>query len=388
MAWMGSKAQRRHQMPSVTEAMIVEAVRAEARARPAPGVLLVGAQSCEVVRAINTGVGAEHVAVLHLDSAHGGVGCDLGNAEHFLGDDLAAAAPWAIVAVDCTAAKNYGLLREIVRQTRGWVGADGLVLVAGPKKGGAEVAARALRDSFEHVDLLAYRRGERIYRARGPLAPIDGAPGVAPAGPATADPDDPADELLAVTVRGHDLRLIQDRRIFAGGRLDPATKLLAETFEVPKVGAAVLDLGCGNGVLGILAARLNPTGHSYLVDSDPIAVAVARRNATLNDVANVSVHRSDLVDALPGLTVDVALMNPPFHRGRTQDTSLAERFIGAASKALRAGGRVYVVCNRFLRYEPALERLVGPVQEVAGDSRYKVLLAQRRPAYTPTTTKS
>ena len=39
---------------------------------------------------------------------------------------------------------------------------------------------------------------------------------------------------------------------------------------------------------------------------------------------------------------------------------------------------MYVVCNRFLRYEPTLERLVGPVREVAGDRRFKVLLAQRR----------
>jgi 16S rRNA (guanine1207-N2)-methyltransferase len=58
-----------------------------------------------------------------------------------------------------------------------------------------------------------------------------------------------------------------------------------------------------------------------------------------------------------------------------RDTSIAERFIAEASRALRPNGGVYVVCNRFLRYEPILERLVKPVREVAGDRRYKVLLA-------------
>ena len=362
-------------MLSVTEGMIVEAIRAETLARPGASVLLVGAQSCELVRSVNALVGSDNVSLLHLDSAHAGVGCALGNRERFLGDDLADNEPWTIVAVDCVAAKNYGLLREIVRQTGGWVAPDGLVLVAGPKKGGAEVAAKALRDVFERVDLLAYRKGERIFRARGLIAPTDGETTADTHGADEATVDEP----LLTTVRGRDLQLIQDRRIFAGGRLDPATRLLAETFEVSPA-ASVLDLGCGNGVLGILAARLEPSSHSYLVDSDPIAVEVARRTAALNGVANVSAHLSDVLAALPDVTFDVVLMNPPFHRGRIQDTSLAERFIAEASRALRAGGSIYVVCNRFLRYEPTLERLVGPVQEVAGASRYKVLLARRRAA--------
>src|SRR5437868_3076556 len=98
-------------MPSVAEAMIVEAIRAETTTRFVARVLLVGAQSCELVRAVNALVGAEHVSLLHLDRAHGGVGCALGNVERFLGDDRPDTEPWTIAAVDCTAAKNYGLLR-------------------------------------------------------------------------------------------------------------------------------------------------------------------------------------------------------------------------------------------------------------------------------------
>jgi 16S rRNA (guanine1207-N2)-methyltransferase len=74
----------------------------------------------------------------------------------------------------------------------------------------------------------------------------------------------------------------------------------------------------------------------------------------------------------------VVLMNPPFHRGRAHDVTVAERFASEASQALRPSGRMYVVCNRFLRYEPTLARLVGPAREVAGDARFKVLLAERR----------
>jgi 16S rRNA (guanine1207-N2)-methyltransferase len=79
----------------------------------------------------------------------------------------------------------------------------------------------------------------------------------------------------------------------------------------------------------------------------------------------------------------VVLTNPPFHRGRFHDASIAERFIAEASRSLQPSGALYVVCNRFLRYEPTLERLVGPVREVVGDRRFKVLLAHRSVASPP-----
>jgi 16S rRNA (guanine1207-N2)-methyltransferase len=349
---------------TLSEALLLDALREEAVRRPLAGVLLIGVQTCSTVRATNQLVGSEQAELLHLDRAAGAVACGLGNRERFLGDEPApgdrpaGAESYAVVALNVEAAKSYRLLRDLVGQTARYVDASGAVLVAGPRKGGAEVAARALHDVFESVVLVAYRKGHRIYRASGPRAPE----------PAVQD-------LEMVVLRGRELRLLLDDRIFARGRLDPATRMLAEAFEVPP-GAAVLDLGAGNGLLGILAALLEPSCHAWLVDSDPLAAQTSRNNAALNGASNVSVHMSDVLRDLPGQTFDVVLTNPPFHRGRVWDTSIAERFVVEARQALRPGGSVYVVCNRFLRYEPTLERLVGPVREVAGDRRFKVLLAR------------
>jgi len=47
---------------------------------------------------------------------------------------------------------------------------------------------------------------------------------------------------------------------------------------------AVLDLGCGSGVLAIAAARLQPAALIIAVDNDPTAVRTARENAGLNRV--------------------------------------------------------------------------------------------------------
>src|SRR5262249_44611183 len=139
-----------------------------------------------------------------------------------------------------------------------------------------------------------------------PAGPGSGAP--APSLPGTDTTDAtipaPAQEIETVRLRGLELRLILDGRIFARGRLDEATRVLAEAFEVPP-GAAVLDLGAGNGILGILAAMLEPSSRAWLVDSDPLAVQVSRKNAALNGAMNVAVQLSDVLRDLPDRTCDL-----------------------------------------------------------------------------------
>jgi 16S rRNA (guanine1207-N2)-methyltransferase len=360
----------------LAERLILDALRQEAARRALVSVLLIGIQAGATVGAANAIVGSERLVLLHLDRATDAYGLGLGNHEMLLGQDLGPLAPFGLVGLNVGAAKSYRLLREVVAQTARLIAEDGAVLVAGPRRGGAEVAARVLRERFESVELVAYRKGERIYRAARPCPPSHAEPGAPPAAPEHAVEGQARPEIATVTVRGCSLRLLQDERIFAKGRIDPATRLLAEAFAV-EPGAAILDLGSGSGVLGILAALLEPSSRVVLVDSDPLAVAVSRQNAALNGAANVAVHLSDVLADLPDERFDLVLMNPPFHRGRAQAVALGERFIQEASQMLRPGGTMYVVCNRFLRYEPTLG-LLGPVREVAGDRQYKVLLARRR----------
>jgi 16S rRNA (guanine1207-N2)-methyltransferase len=344
-----------------------------------PAVLLIGVQACATVAAANALAGPDTVRLLHLDRAAGGVACGLGNAESMLGDDDSAAtlAPgsFGVIGLNVEAARSYRLLREIVAQAAALVTESGCLLVAGPKKGGAVVAAATLREHFASVELEAYRKGHRIYGASRPRAlasasvNLDGQPA------AFALAEQPA-PVVTLVLRGQTLQLVQDARIFARGQLNPASRMLAEVFEV-EPGTDLLDLGCGGGVLGILAALLAPTARCTLVDADPLAVSAARRGAALSGAENVSVHLSDVLADLPGQTFDTILINPPFHRGRAYDPALAERFLTEASAALRPGGRLWVVCNRFLPYERTLTRLLGAPREAAGDRSYKVLVAAR-----------
>lgn len=77
----------------------------------------------------------------------------------------------------------------------------------------------------------------------------------------------------------------------------------------------VLDLCCGCGALGLVAARLFPRAEVDLVDSAPAALALAEENAArfgASFAGRVRVVESDLFAALSGRRYDLVLCNPPY----------------------------------------------------------------------------
>jgi ribosomal protein L11 methyltransferase len=81
---------------------------------------------------------------------------------------------------------------------------------------------------------------------------------------------------------------------FGTGQHPTTLMCLRALEELVQPGVAVLDLGCGSGILALAAARLGATSVLAL-DTDPQAVAVARENVQLNDVeATVQVEEATL----------------------------------------------------------------------------------------------
>ncbi len=74
---------------------------------------------------------------------------------------------------------------------------------------------------------------------------------------------------------------------------------------------------------------------------------------------------------------DLVVTNPPFHLGGIQTTQIAERLIREAAQVLRPRGRFYLVANRFLKYEPTMRACFKLVEEVSGNTRFKVLRAAK-----------
>ncbi len=163
---------------------------------------------------------------------------------------------------------------------------------------------------------------------------------------------------------------------FAEGKLDEGTRLLLESLEV-RVTDVALDMGCGAGFIGCHMARLATKGQVTMVDASLVAVEEARHRVEQSGLTNAQVLSSDGTQAVSSQRFDLVVTNPPFHIGGIQTTKIGERFIREAAQVLRPRGRFYLVANRFLKYESTMRSVFKTVEEVGGDTRFKVLRGMR-----------
>jgi 16S rRNA (guanine1207-N2)-methyltransferase len=174
------------------------------------------------------------------------------------------------------------------------------------------------------------------------------------------------------------LTTVNHAGIFCADRLDIGTRFLLRHLPRRAGPERVVDLGCGNGVLGLTAALSNPDAEVLLVDESHQAVASARATFEVNGVGRAEFLVGDgLAGAEPG-SADLILNNPPFHSHRATTDATAWRMFLGARAALRRGGELWVVGNRHMGYHAKLRRLLGNCQVVASDPKFVVLRAVKR----------
>lgn len=140
-------------------------------------------------------------------------------------------------------------------------------------------------------------------------------------------------------------------------------------------GMRVLDLGCGCGLVGVLAAKLCGEGNVVLCDIDPVAVQTAAQNAARNGVGGVKAVVSDGFSDLDETGFDLILSNPPYQ----SDFSVAKGFIEKGFNRLALGGRMVMVTKRRDWYRNKLSAIFGGARVSAVDG-YWVFEAEKRDA--------
>lgn len=192
----------------------------------------------------------------------------------------------------------------------------------------------------------------------------------------------PANAAVAAALRAANPTLLLEARfrtapgMFSSDKIDTGSKLLVDNLPNDLRGS-VADFCAGWGyVAAEVVARSPGISALDLYDAEFDALEAAKGNIG-NTAAEPNFFWIDLLSEPVERRYDAIVMNPPFHRSRAAEPEIGAGMIRTAVKALKPGGRLFMVANRQLPYEPVLAAAFSSHAEIARDGLFKVLAARR-----------
>jgi 16S rRNA G1207 methylase RsmC len=182
--------------------------------------------------------------------------------------------------------------------------------------------------------------------------------------------------LIRTHLRGRLFEFVTASGVFSKDRIDLGTRLLIESMILPKEGN-ILDIGCGYGAVGVVAALCNQHLNVFMVDVNIRAVRLARRNAEINNANNIVTKRGNLYEPINGLIFDCVLSNPPVSAGMLTVRAI----IDGAPAHMRKGALFQMVVKSKVGGERLcriLDDSFGNVEVLARESGYRVLVSKKR----------
>jgi len=182
--------------------------------------------------------------------------------------------------------------------------------------------------------------------------------------------------LVKARLRGMDLGFVTSSGVFSFRKVDRGTRLLVESMVLPEEGR-VLDMGCGYGVVGVVAGRLAPGLEVWMTDINERAVSLAKLNLDRNGVEGAMVSQGNLYEPVGEMRFELVLSNPPISAG-------LRRVVGSLVKGavdhLKVGGSLQVVIQsrkggRTLA--SMMKNAFGGVEVLARGGGYRVLMSVR-----------
>ena len=274
--------------------------------------------------------------------------------------DSLAELPAAPAVVLIRVPKALALLEQQLRALRHVVTEDTLI-VAGAKARDVHTSTMQL---FEKVlgptrTSLAWKKARLIFCQVADIVP-----------PAAAETTD-------WTLDGTDWLIHNHANVFSRGSLDIGARLFLD--HLPRgLNGHIIDLGCGNGVIGLAALAQNPEAQVTFVDESYMAVASSELNVEHNLPQELDRCQFEVNNALAGIereSVQAVLCNPPFHQQHAITDHTAWQMFCDAKRCLQVGGELRIVGNRHLDYHQKLKRLFGNCTLVASNKKFVILRA-------------
>jgi 16S rRNA G1207 methylase RsmC len=180
--------------------------------------------------------------------------------------------------------------------------------------------------------------------------------------------------LVRTCLCGKNFEFLTASSVFSKRRIDLGTRLLIESMMLPKEGC-ILDIGCGYGAVGIVAASLNPQLRVVMTDVNIRAVRLARKNMELNKIWNAEVRHGKFYEPVKNQVFNCVLSNPPVSAGM----ETVKAIVKGASCVLAEGGTFQMVIRSKIGSKTlpaAFEETFGNVNVLARGSGFRVLMGQ------------
>ena len=180
--------------------------------------------------------------------------------------------------------------------------------------------------------------------------------------------------LIKTFLRGKEYTFLTASGLFSYKRIDNGTRLLVESMKIPEKGS-LLDLGCGIGVIGIVAACENNNLDVMMSDVNPRAVMIAGENVNRMGLRNIKVVKGYLYEPFKGMIFDTIVSNPPVSAGMSR---VVKPLVRKAPEHLRKGGSIQLViqsqkgANMLSNF---LEKAFGNYEVLSRSGGFRVLFS-------------
>lgn len=180
------------------------------------------------------------------------------------------------------------------------------------------------------------------------------------------------------------LTLHNHANLFCRQKPDLGARFFVEQFQQLPAAQQLIDLGCGNGLLGICAKRAidqqySLDSHCRFVDESYMAVDSARINfiETFGNPSRADFFVSHCLEQVPKQVdanqPDLVLCNPPFHQGNSLGDQIASQMLQQSFRVLRPGGELWIIGNRHLSYHNKIKRIFGNCSTIDSNKKFVVL---------------
>ena len=170
-----------------------------------------------------------------------------------------------------------------------------------------------------------------------------------------------------------DFMISNHANVYAREKLDIGARYFIENLPDVSQGSEVIDLGCGNGVIGLTILASQPDANIQFVDESHMAITSAQMNIEKNLPTLAKQCKFHLNDCLTGMasnSVDLILCNPPFHQQTATTDHIAWQMFKDSHRVLKKGGELRIIGNRQLAYHIKLKRIFGNEKLIASNNKF------------------